>query len=80
MEPSSSCENADTTASTEKPNQIKETESSIAARKASLEESKKVLRKIMEKKAAAGDTTAQAALERDAAHDAVEQLLKGKSG
>jgi len=42
------------------------------------EESKKVLRKIMEKKAAAGDATAQAALERDAAHDAVEQLLKGK--
>ena len=35
MEPSSSCENADTTASTEKPNQINESESSIAARKAS---------------------------------------------
>jgi hypothetical protein len=78
LEPSSSCENADTTASTENSNQIKESESSIAARKASLEETKKALRKIIERNAAAGDTTAQAALERDAAHDAVQQLLKGK--
>jgi hypothetical protein len=62
--PNTDCKNADTTGSAEKPNQIIETESSIAARKASLEETKKILRKIIERQAAADDTTAQAALER----------------
>jgi hypothetical protein len=60
------CENVDTTASAKKPNEINETESSVKA--------KEILREIVEREAAAGDTTAQAALKATSKADSVLAL------